>query len=144
MALKFALAVNSKGVFKKKHFGDAKQFLIYQQSGDKLILVDTLENKFRNLDEKKKHGSVLKAEAIINFLKENNINVLVSMQFGKNIKVVNEHFIPVIIYSESVDEVIETLSKHLHWIEDEWKLQPEAYKLFVIKHGIMKTEIEKE
>jgi len=143
MALKFAFAVNSKGVFKKKHFGDSKQFLIYEQEGDKLVHTKTLENEFRRLDEKIEHGSKRKAQSIINFLKENQVNVLVSMQFGKNIKVVNEHFIPVIIYSENVDEVLDTLNNHLHWIAEEWEKQAQNYKLFVIKHGIMKTEIEK-
>ena len=59
-------------------------------------------------------------DAIIKLLKGKDVNVLVSMQFGKNIKMVNEYFIPVIIYSETPEDTVNILNKHLHWIKDEW------------------------
>jgi hypothetical protein len=55
---------------------------------------------------------------------------------------VNRHFIPVIIYSESLDEVTSFLKRHMKWIEDEFENRPEEYKLFAIKKGILKTIIK--
>ncbi len=54
-------------------------------------------------------------------LKAKGVKVLVSMQFGKNAKIINEHFIPIIIYSDQPEQVIDALNHHLHWISDELK-----------------------
>ncbi len=68
---------------------------------------------------------------------------MVSQQFGKNIKIVNEHFIPVKISSERTDEVIRILTQHLFWIKDEWELKKSNFKLFTINSGILKSSIKK-
>ena len=140
MELRFA--VNNDNQFEKKHFGDADKYLIYQQKLDKLVLSSDEPNYFKFLDEEVEHGSKKKGKAIIGFLKEKGVNVLVSRQFGKNIKLINAHFIPVIISSESPDEVIRILSGHLHWIEDEWEQKKSDFKLFTIKQGILKSSIK--
>ncbi|MCD4695077.1 MAG: hypothetical protein K8S16_02455, partial [Bacteroidales bacterium] len=100
MDLRFAFAVNSENQFEKKHFGDADKYLIYHQESDKLVLSSEEPNRFKLLDEEAEHGSRKKGKAIIEFLKGKNVNVLVSRQFGKNIRMINEHFIPVKISSE--------------------------------------------
>jgi len=143
MNLRFAFAVNNDNQFEKKHFGDADKYLIYQEESDKLVLSSEESNQFKLLDEVAEHGSRKKGKAIIEFLKGKNVNVLVSRQFGKNIKMINAHFIPVIISSENPDEVIQILTRHLHWIKDEWKQKESNFKLFTIKAGILKTSIEK-
>ena len=143
MELRFAFAVNDDNQFVKRHFGDADKYLIYQQELDKLVLSSDEANSFKLLDEEVEHGSKKKGKAIIEFLKSKGVNVLVSQQFGRNIKMINAHFIPVIISSEKPDEVIQILSRHLHWIEDEWKQKKLNFKLFTIKEGILKSSIEK-
>ncbi|MCD4697358.1 MAG: hypothetical protein K8S16_14075, partial [Bacteroidales bacterium] len=129
--------------FEKKHFGDADKYLIYQEESDKIVLSSEELNRFKLLDEEAEHGSRKKGKAIIEFLKGKNVNVLVSRQFGKNIKVINAHFIPVIISSETPDEVIQILTRHLHWIKDEWKHKKSNFNLFTIKAGILKTSVKK-
>ena len=79
---------------------------------------------------------------IIEFLKKKEVHVLVSRQFGKNIKMINAHFIPVIISSEKPDEVIQVLTRHIHWIKDELNNFSSGYKLFTIKSGILKSSVE--
>ena len=143
MEIKFAFAVNSNNEFQKNHFGDTEKFLIYGVKGDGLSLLSEDINVFRDMDETKEHGSKKKGLAIIAHLKEIGVNVLVSMQFGRNIKMINEHFIPVIIYSEQVDEVVNILNHQLHWIIDELESNPDNYKLFTIKSGILKTVVKK-
>ncbi len=143
MRLRFAFAVNSENRFEKMHFGNAHKYLIYTLKSGKMILSSEEINHFKLLDEEHEHGSVRKGNAIIKFLKEKDVNVLVSTQFGKNINLVNKHFIPVIISLEQQDEIIGILNKHLHWIKDEWENKSSGFNLFTIKSGILKSSIDK-
>ena len=142
MKLRFAFAVNNENQFEKSHFGEADKYLIYEHNDDGIEFLSEYVNRFKDLDEEIEHGSKRKGQAIIDFLKSKGVNVLVSRQFGKNIKLVNQHFIPVIITTEKPDEVIAILSKHIHWIEDEWENEKHGYKLFTIKAAILKTSID--
>ena len=144
MNLRFAFAVNTENLFEKRHFGDADKYLFYKQKDGELVFLSETPNRFKDLDEEVKHGSKRKGKAIIEFLKEKDVHVLVSKQFGKNLKLVNEHFIPVIIDREigDVDVVLNILGKHLHWLEDERVNEKHGYKLFTIKAGVLKSAIE--
>ena len=141
MDLRFAFAVNNDNQFEKKHFGDADKYLIYQVESDKIVPSSEEFNRFKLPDEVVEHGSRKKGKAIIEFLKKKNVNVLVSRQFGKNIKMINEHFIPVVISFEKPDEGIQILTRHLHWIQDELEHKKSNFKLFTIKAGILKSSI---
>ena len=143
MKLRFAFAVNQENQFQKKHFGDAHRYLIYVLESGKMNLVSEEINKYRFLDEEIEHGSVRKGYSIIEFLKRKDVNVLVSTQFCKNIKLVNKYFIPVKVPLKEPEEVISILAKHMHWLEDEWKNKPSEFKLFTISSGILKTAVNK-
>lgn len=143
MNLKFAFAVNKDNKLNKNHFGDADKYLIYEQVDNEIVLMGEVINHLKTFDEEQEHGSKKKGNTIVEFLRGKGINVLVSMQFGRNIKIVNEYFIPVIIYSENPDEVVGMLNKHLHWIKDEWNNKSSDFKLFTIKSGILKSYINK-
>ena len=143
MNLCFAFAVNEANQFEKKHFGDADKYLIYKQDDEGIKLFSEEINKFKSLDEEVEHGSKKKGEAIIQFLKERNVNVLVSRQFGKNINRVNNHFIPVKISVDQPDEILDVLVKNLHWIKDELDNNTNGFKLFIIKSGILKIPVKK-
>ncbi len=140
--LRFAFAVNDDRQFEKRHFGDADQYLIYEYHDDGMHFIAAEKNTFRNLDEEQEHGSKRKGKAIIDFLKSKGVNVLVSMQFGRNIKLVNQHFIPVIISAETPDEVLNILQHHIRWIEEEWERKRANHMLFIIKAGILKTAVD--
>jgi len=143
MRLRFAFAVNNENKFEKAHFGDADRFLIYTLETGKIVFSSEEINNFQLLDRETGHGSKRKGNAIIEFLKERNVNVLVSRQFGKNIKLVNKHFIPLKISAEHPEEIISILYKHMHWIEDELNNKNSDYGLFTIKSGILKSSVEK-
>jgi hypothetical protein len=55
---------------------------------------------------------------------------------------VNTSFIPVIVSSETPEEVILAVKKHIKWIEDELTNRPVGFNLFTIKNGILKTAIK--
>ncbi|MEA1878830.1 MAG: NifB/NifX family molybdenum-iron cluster-binding protein [Bacteroidota bacterium] len=142
MELKFAFAVNTANRFNKNHFGDADKYLLYEVESNELKLVAEEINIFKQFDEVQEHGSKKKGNAIIEFLNDKSVNVIVSMQFGKNIKMVNQHFIPIILYEESPEQAIEIINKHLHWIYDELRNKKTNYNLFTIKFGVLKSKIE--
>ena len=143
MNLKFAFAVNHSNILEPKHFGEADKYLIYQYKNEKLVKEQEIENKYKNLDEEVVHGSKKKGQAIISMLKEQNVSALVTMQFGKNIRMVNKHFIPIIINENTPQKVLEILQKHIKWIIDEIKNEPKEYKLFTVKNSMMKSAIDK-
>ena len=144
MDIQVAFAVNLSNSFEPKHFGDANKYLIYTYTGNKFVFLKEEINRFKNLDESKEHGSQKKGRSIIGFLKETGVQVLVSKQFGKNIQMVNKHFVPVIIRSEKPDDVIPMLKKQMTLIEDELINRPEEYKLFTLTNSLLKTIIRKE
>lgn len=143
MKIKFAFAVNNDGLFQKTHFGDAEKYFIYQLKENKISFEQEVSNSFKNVDEKIQHGSKKKGQSIIALLKEKEVNVLVSPQFGKNIKLINAHFIPVIVSEENPDLIIETLANHIKDINEELENKSGEYMIFTIKDGIMKPAIKK-
>jgi len=142
--IKIAVAVSHSNKFESVHFGNADKYLIFEWNGNEISLQNELTNSFKSFDEEQVHGSKKKGNLIIELLKENNIQVLVSKQFGINIKMVNRHFIPVIINKDTSEDILlAALIRHIFWIEEELKSHRDEYKLFIIKKGILKTAIEK-
>lgn len=144
MKITFAFALNNDGVFEKQHFGDTEKFAIYRFENNELKFQEEALNAFKTMDEVQEHGSKKKGNAIISFLKDKGVSVLVSKQFGRNIKMVNKHFIPVIIAEEKPEQILGVLQKHMNWFKDELKNRKENYMLFHIKNGILKMHIKKD
>lgn len=141
-SIRFAFAVNQLNAFEPQNFGHADKFLIYEWVDNDFLFLKEEANRFKDLDDDHENTSERKGKAIIAFLKDLDINVLVSIKFGKNIQMINTSFIPVIVSSETPDEVKLTLKKHMKWIEEEFKNKPQEFKLFTMKNGILKTTIK--
>ena len=137
-----AFALDKMKRFDKRHFGDADYFALYRVQNDKLVFDKIMENPHRDMDESGKHGHAGKGKAIIELLSKEGVQILVSRQFGKNISVINKHFIPVMIAEEEPEKVVEILEHKFKWIKDEWNKSNESYKLFRIREGVMKLRIE--
>ncbi|GET29496.1 NifB/NifX family molybdenum-iron cluster-binding protein [Prolixibacter sp. SD074] len=137
-SLRFAFAVNQGHAFEKKHFGEAERFLIYEHRDDELSLIDEYQNPFIQSGEEFLHGSPRKGKAIISFLKELGVDVLVAREFGRNLHMVREYFIPVIISATCIGEVTEVLLKHIYWLKEEKRKTVRHYALYQINLGILK------
>jgi len=140
MELKIAFALNAEETFEKRHFGDANQYHIYVLK-DKVF---QLESKEANIFKTIAHEQKSKADQIIHFLKCRGVSVVVSSQFGRNIKYIVSHFIPVVIRKESPEEVKKILLKHIRWVEEEMDRHPDRYKMFTVDNGILKTKVEQK
>ena len=143
MEINIAFALSKNGAFEKKHFGDADKYQIYHLSNDLFNLLFEEENPFKLMDETTGHGSKKKADNIIDFLTQKNVSVLVSRKFGRNIKHIVNHFIPVEVNEETPEKVKTILLKHMRWLQEELDKQPDQYKLFVINSGILKLAVQK-
>ncbi len=138
MKIKLAFAVNQTNEFEERHFGDTYKFLIYEYENDSFNLVSEQINIYKNLP----HGTKNKGDSITELLKKHEINVLISMQFGRNLTIVNKSFIPVAVSHNTPDEVMKIIKKQIHWIEDELNNNTSDYSLFTINSGIMKSKIK--
>jgi predicted Fe-Mo cluster-binding NifX family protein len=67
----FAFALNKENNFGKEHFGNSDKFALYTYKNNLISLNDELQNSFKSMDELQEHGSKMKGNAIISFLKEN-------------------------------------------------------------------------
>ncbi|MFO7843836.1 MAG: NifB/NifX family molybdenum-iron cluster-binding protein [Bacteroidales bacterium] len=143
MNLRFAFALNTKNQFEKDFFGNADKFMIYELVSGKLEKVFEIENEFKDETTDSTGINEQKAENITKKLIAEDIKVIVSKQFGENIKLVNEYFIPIKIFSDLPDDAIQAINSHVHWVEDELSNFSSEYKLFIIKSGILKTSIDK-
>jgi len=141
MNLKFAFAVNSHNTFEKRHFGEADKFLIFESKDNNLLLINELENIYKDFDEQK-YGLPKKGVVISKYLLNHGVKVIVSQQFGRNIKEINKYFIPIVVYFETIESVIKALSEKLQWINEELNKTTCEYKLFKIKSGILKINVE--
>ena len=142
MKIQFAYALNKEGIFENNHFGKADNYAIYTYNENAIILNEILPNPFKSMDDKQEHGLKEKGTAIISLLKEKNVKVLVSKQFGANIKMVNGHFIPVIISKEHPSQVSEILTKNIKWLKDELNNRKSDYMLFKINNGALKLKVK--
>lgn len=138
----FAFAVNHSNKFEAKHFGDVDKYIIYEYCNESFSLLSHQTNTFKDSDEEHIHGSMEKGNSIVKLLKDNNVQVLVSPQFGRNIKIINKHFIPVAIHNYNSEDIFQILSKNMKWIIDELEINPSKFRLFSINKGILKSSVE--
>ncbi len=135
-SINFAFAVSAAQVFEPKHFGDADNFLMYHWDGEAMHFVEVLPNPFITFDEE--HGSKRKGVAISDFLAAQDIHVLVSKRFGKNVQVVNQHFLPVMIDKVSKEECFAVLEQYMDDITLELEQKSGPYTLYAIRGGALK------
>lgn len=138
--IRFAFAVDTEGEFISRHFGDADKFSIYELQENKISFIGEEINQFKNLDESKEHGSSEKGKAIVQFLQNLKIQILVSKQFGKNIQFIEKYFVPVIVYEHSLSETVDLLNKNYDLIGRELSKQSENFNLLTLKDGKLESK----
>ena len=86
--LRIAIAINKNQDVQNAHFGEARSYKIIDIYPNSIIHGTVISNPFYNQEEEKKHGNQNKGKAIAELLINNHVDAIVSMQFGKNIKVI--------------------------------------------------------
>lgn len=134
-----ALAVNEKNAFEPTHFGQAKKYLIYEWVDNQFVLIRNTENPY--FENPTNHINIERGKELIEFLQENNVNILVSKKFGQNIKLANPYFVPVLTNANTADDLLPSLQKQMRWIVEELQTNEGHYKLFNLSKGVLKTPL---
>jgi len=113
-----ALATDDRINFTKEHFGEAKEYLIYEISKIEATLEAIVENRS---PEEKMHGDPNKAKGVAHLLKPLGVKVLVNKAFGRNISRMQQKFVVVLSQSLSIEESIQKLQSQLDSLIKEWK-----------------------
>lgn len=121
---KIAIALTKDLKLPEDHFGESEKFLIYAYHKSKLHSIKSIPNLHRNDDKNTDHGSPIKGNNIASLLKNEDVKVVVSRSFGKNIRIISKFFLPVLVQRNDIktvttileiksDEIREAAEKHL-------------------------------
>ena len=115
MNLKLACATDDGKTYVDEHFGEAKFYDIYTISKEGYEYIKRIENTTdEEDDENEMHGDPRKAKGISEILKEEDgISVLVSRQFGLNIKRMKKKFVPVIVRTEKIEDGLNIVKNNI-------------------------------
>jgi predicted Fe-Mo cluster-binding NifX family protein len=114
-----ACATNDGTSFVESHFGDANKYYLYDLTAEGCTFLKIIKN---TTESKEEHADPKKAKGIAGLLKRHNVQIVVSKQFGPNIKSISRHFLPVILSAEHLvddlvlltaryDEMVQTIEK---------------------------------
>ena len=84
-----------------EHFGEAKEYLIYNLSKTEAKHIDVVKNISI---EEEMHADPRKSNGIAGLLKPFNVNVIVNQAFGANIKRMNKKFVCIISKHNVIDD----------------------------------------
>ena len=129
MNIRFAFAVDLENRFVEEHFGDADKFMIYEVADDNIYFVHSEANLFKVYEEDHDHhGDPKKGKRIIKYFTDKRIDVIVAKQFGQNIGIVKNYFLPVIISHDEPVEVKRILSSKLDEVKELLRNKKDSYK----------------
>ena len=111
-----AIATDSNTTLKNIHFGDAVKYHLYEIWPEQFRHVKTITN--HAIDDET-HADENKAKGIGGILKKENVNVLVSRQFGANIKHMKIKFACILTNQTTLPGSIEELQSRYTSILEE-------------------------
>lgn len=104
-----------------RHFGEAGRYDLYELKSDSATFLRTVKNTVpEEKAHKERHGDPEKAQNIGGLLKPFGLQVLVSRQFGQNLKMVKRGFVPVIVRSFEIYEVLQLLQMNFDEIQKQY------------------------
>lgn len=118
--IRLAIALTDKLTLPEKHFGESDKFFIYETCGRAMRFLKSIPNPYRDIEEDD-HGNPQKGKDIAMLLKQSDIEAVVSIQFGKNITIVSQHFLPVIVKSNKLEQVKKALEYHCNDMKEQIK-----------------------
>jgi predicted Fe-Mo cluster-binding NifX family protein len=125
--LRVACATDNGEDLINRHFGDAESYLIYDVDDQNYEKVKEINNSTEEHkgDEEDVHADSEKARNIKELLKEEGVQVLLSRQFGPNIKSVRNYFVPVIAKKLRLIDAVKMLKNNLHLVKHQWQKEEE-------------------
>ena len=127
MNLRVACATDDGQDLVNRHFGDAEAYLIYDVDDENFEQIKEISNSTEDDhdDETEEHADPEKARSIKELLKEEGVQVLLSRQFGPNIKRVRKHFVPVVAKKFRLVDAVRMLKDNLDLVRHQWEKEEE-------------------
>ncbi|MCB0557277.1 MAG: hypothetical protein KDD02_27275 [Phaeodactylibacter sp.] len=152
MNLNFAFAVSTQNTIESQHFGDADKFLLFELGEKGWISTGEIINPFKghhghhgSQGHEAGHGHGRKADSIIALLKGKGVQVVVSRQFGPNIRRICEHFMPVLVTDSSILAASSKIADRQEEIESEWKGNPGKHNIIrIMKDRVLSIPLKEE
>jgi len=104
-----AFATNDRKNFTSEHFGEAKEYLVFEISKTETKLIDTIANKS---PEEKMHGDPNKAKGVAHLLKPFKVQVIANKAFGRNITKMQQKFVVILSNTLIIDEAINNIQNN--------------------------------
>lgn len=111
-----ACATNDGKSFVTSHFGDADKYDIYEMTKEGYCFLKSITNHTE--EEEGVHADPKKAHGIVSLLKEQNVQIGVSLVFGPNIKRVAKHFLPIMLSEKNIEEGLSIILNRFEFITD--------------------------
>ena len=124
-----ACATDNEEHFPDKHSGEATFFMIYKIDGIKAEFITRVEN---TSPEERMHGDPQKAKGVVGLLKEKNVDVIVSKQYGKNLKRIKDKVVPVIIRTDKIEDGIGLCIENIDRLRNELKKDGEERRHIIL------------
>jgi len=113
-----AFATDDGQNFTKEHFGEAKEYMVYEITRTDFSLIETVSNKS---PEEKMHGDPNKAKGVASLLKPFSVKVIAGKAFGRNIVRQQEKFVVILSDILSINDTIVNIQKEYDNIVSEWQ-----------------------
>lgn len=113
-----AFATDDKQNLTKEHFGEAKEYLVYEISKTDAVLIKTVPNRS---PEEKMHGDPNKAKGVAHLLKPLKVQVLVNKAFGRNITRMQQKFVCILSQKNNIQEEIKIIQSQFNSVVEEWQ-----------------------
>jgi predicted Fe-Mo cluster-binding NifX family protein len=124
-----ACATDNEEHFPDKHSGEATFFMIYKIDGIKAEFITRVKN---TSPEERMHGDPQKAKGVVGLLMEKNVDVIVSKQYGKNLKRIKDKVVPVIIRTNKIEDGIGLCIENIDRLRNELKKDGEERRHIVL------------
>ena len=111
--IKIAIALTKNLQIPDAHFGESDKFFIYHMENGEFSFLKSIPNPCRDKKEQMGHGDPEKGHTIARILQKEQVAAVVSRQFGKNLRIISEHFIPVIVKTEALEQTLPVLRQSL-------------------------------
>ena len=115
--LTVAFATDDKENLTREHFGEAKEYLVYEISKINSELIRTVKN---GSPEEKMHGDPNKAKGVAHLLNPLKVKVLVNKAFGRNMTRMQQKFVVILSNNMSIEETIQNMQSQFATIAEEW------------------------
>jgi hypothetical protein len=123
MSLTAAIAIETSETIFEGHFGSASFWNVYEISPDAITFKQSIENPFfgHHHDEGKHNHHdehhANKPQTIISLFTGANVQLLVGGGYGGNVRMLKQHFLPVLTHVGDINEFLSLLQQHYAEIE---------------------------